>query len=454
MASSTQQVPSAKKLAVKGTIWTILGYGGSQILRFGGNLVLTRLLVPELFGLMAIINIFIIGLNLFSEVGIGLSIVQNKAGDKPIFYNTAWTLQVFRGFLLWISCLILAWPLSNFYDDSRLLVLLPIVGLNTIIAGFNSTALFTMERHMLVRKQVFVELGVQTVNLIVMLIWAFLSPTIWALAIGGQTGSILKMIWSHKVLKNVRNKFILDKDCFREIVSMGRWIFISTALTFAAEQADRLILGKLFAFKLLGIYGIALLLSDVPRQVVIALSGKVIFPSISKVIHQSREDAIIKILKMRRSFLIVLSISMAALVGLGDLIVRMLYDIEYHPAAWMLPILAIGIWPRLLAHTSEAYLFAIAKVKYMAYGNFTRLVATVVGILIGYHYFQVPGAIVAVALNDLLYYIVVTFGLVHEGLNVLLQDCVFTLLFLGLLVILIFLRLSLGLDLPIAGMPT
>jgi O-antigen/teichoic acid export membrane protein len=80
---------AVKKLAIKEAFWTIVGYGGSLVLRFASSLILTRLLFPELFGLMGIVNIFIIGLQLFSDVGIGLNIVQNKRGDEPEFYNTA-----------------------------------------------------------------------------------------------------------------------------------------------------------------------------------------------------------------------------------------------------------------------------------------------------------------------------------------------------------------------------
>ncbi|MFM6205833.1 oligosaccharide flippase family protein, partial [Planktothrix sp.] len=88
---------SLSKKAIQGTIWTLFGYGGSQVLRFGGNLILTRLLVPELFGLMALVNTFITGLNLFSDVGIRPSIIRSQRGDDPEFLNTAWTIQVFRG---------------------------------------------------------------------------------------------------------------------------------------------------------------------------------------------------------------------------------------------------------------------------------------------------------------------------------------------------------------------
>lgn len=168
---------SLKKLAIRGTVWTIAGFGASQILRFGCNVILTRLLFPELFGLMALVNIFILGLHLFSDIGIGPSIIQNKRGDDPAFLNTAWTLQIIRGFCLWVCAVLIAWPIAKFYAEPQLLWLLPVLGLSTIIAGFNSTALFTLNRHMAVRKLAIFELGVQIIYLTVMMVWAWFSPT-------------------------------------------------------------------------------------------------------------------------------------------------------------------------------------------------------------------------------------------------------------------------------------
>jgi len=46
---------SVKQLAVRGAVWTIASYGLSQVLRLGSNLILTRLLVPEMFGLMSLV---------------------------------------------------------------------------------------------------------------------------------------------------------------------------------------------------------------------------------------------------------------------------------------------------------------------------------------------------------------------------------------------------------------
>ena len=58
--------------------WTLAGYGVSQALRFGGNLILTRLLFPEAFGMMGIIQAVIFGVWMLTDVGIGPSIVQKR----------------------------------------------------------------------------------------------------------------------------------------------------------------------------------------------------------------------------------------------------------------------------------------------------------------------------------------------------------------------------------------
>lgn len=71
-----------------------------QLIRLGSNLILTRLLFPEAFGLMALVQTFMTGLAMFSDIGIGPSIIQNRRGEDPDFLNTAWTIQIGRGVML------------------------------------------------------------------------------------------------------------------------------------------------------------------------------------------------------------------------------------------------------------------------------------------------------------------------------------------------------------------
>ena len=63
--------------------WTIFGFGASQLLRLGGNLILTRLLFPEAFGLMAIVQAVLVGVTLLSDIGVEQSIIHNKEAMSP-----------------------------------------------------------------------------------------------------------------------------------------------------------------------------------------------------------------------------------------------------------------------------------------------------------------------------------------------------------------------------------
>ena len=133
--------------AIRSSAWTIFGYGTSQAVRLGANLILTRLLFPEAFGLMALIGVIITGLALFSDFGIGPSIMQNKRGDEPAFLNTAWTIQILRGAVLYLGCCALAWPAAVFYGEPTLAHFLSIASLSLLIGGFlrpNSTPLIAI----------------------------------------------------------------------------------------------------------------------------------------------------------------------------------------------------------------------------------------------------------------------------------------------------------------------
>src|ERR1700722_277242 len=100
-ASSTAS-GSLKGLAIRGAIWTLLGFGTRQVLRLGFNLIVTRLLYPELFGLLSLVYTVVTGLTLFCDLGIAPAVVRDPRGDEAAFLNTAWTMQIVRG--IGIAC--------------------------------------------------------------------------------------------------------------------------------------------------------------------------------------------------------------------------------------------------------------------------------------------------------------------------------------------------------------
>ncbi len=444
-------VSSLKKQAIFATAWTLVTNFAGQFMRFVANLILTHLLVPEYFGLMALVHTFISGLAMFSDIGIGPSIIRHKRGDDPDFLNTAWTLQVIRGFGLWLITLLITWPVATFYQEPKLLLLIPIIGLNVVIAGFESTGTFTLNRHLLQGKLTkFTLIGVGIKN-IVTITWAWLNPTVWALIGGNLVSGLVDLVRSHKLVPEISNRFTWDKDAVKELISFGKWIFISTAMTFLAMQSDRLILGKLFSLEMLGVYTVAFTLADLPKMIFGSLSAKVIFPIISKFAELPRETLRAKILPKRWLLLIGMGFCVAVLVFCGDFLILTLYDQRYNDAAWMLPILALGIWPYLLMELSGPTLMAVGKPIYLAWGNCLKFTYMLFVLPLAFSYMGILGVVIAIALNDIPLYIAINYGLWREKLAAITQDIQATLLLLGLIAILLWSRYFLGFGLPIDG---
>src|SRR5215470_13141142 len=113
MPSNAVPVPTSDRISLRKRIlsagtWSLAGYGLSQAIRFGTNLLMTRLLVPDMFGVMAIATVVMVGLAMFSDLGLRQSIVQSRRGDDPAFLNTAWSVQIIRGVLLWVATVLVA----------------------------------------------------------------------------------------------------------------------------------------------------------------------------------------------------------------------------------------------------------------------------------------------------------------------------------------------------------
>ena len=412
---------SLRSRAIKGGLWTTGGYGAAQVLRLGTNLVLTRLLQPHMFGVMTLVNIFMQGLQGFSDLGIGPSIIQNKRGDDPDFLNTAWTMQSLRGVALGCLSAVIAWPVASLYGEPQLLWLLPVAGLTAVIAGFNSTALFTLNRHLDVRRLTIRSLVGQVVGAGVMIAWALARPSIWALVAGTIAASLANLALSHTLMPSLRNRFRWDRSAASELMKFGRWIFVSTMLTFLALQADRLIFGKLIPMHELGVYGVAAMMAALPTAAILKLGGTVVFPAYSRAKATGANFQRV-FDRVRLPLLAFGGMAAAGMIAAGRPVIELLYDPRYHAAGWMLQLLAMSAWLQVLQVTNGSALLALGSPKWVAAGNVVKLTSMVICIPLGFWARGLPGAVAAIMMSDVLKYAVSAIAARRKGLYMLGKD--------------------------------
>jgi O-antigen/teichoic acid export membrane protein len=456
---------SLRSRTIRGTIWTTGGYGVTQVIRLAANLVLTRLLSPNMFGVMSLVNTFIQGLQGFSDVGIGPAIVQNKRGDDPAFLNTAWTIQALRGVMLTAVATTIAWPVAHLYSERQLLWLMPVVGMTALIAGFNSTALFTCNRHLEVGKLTILNIASQVVGGAAMVAWALVSPSVWALVAGNIAATVTSLVLSHTLLGYAHNRFFWDRTAARELMRFGRWIFVSTVLTFFALQGDRLIFGKLLSKWDFGVYGVAAMMASLPTMTLLRLGGTVVFPAYSRAKSAaaskpasappatgagdgdadepgSRESEALTVGpefqrvfdRVRLPLQAAGGLASAGLIAGGPLIIEILYDPRYHSAGWMLQLLAVCGWFQVLQVSNGSALLALGSPKSIAASNVAKLVTMVTCIPLGFWaggrmwVGGLAGAIVGMILADVLKYAVTAAAARRKGLRMVAKDVLLSLL--------------------------
>ena len=447
--SAIRKASGHKKLestAIRATFWIVVDYGAAQALRVASSMILTRLLMPESFGLMTLVSTLMIGISLISDIGLNTSIIQSKRGDDPVFLNTAWTVQVLRGLGIFVAAAVMAWPMSLFYHEPRLVWLMIALGGEIVIDAFKSTNLLSMARHMGVRRMFALDVTSQIVGLAVTAGLAWKYQSVWALVIGVTLNTLYRVIMSHNpwVMPGIRNRFHWDKASVHELVHFGKWILLSTALFFFASQADRLMMGKLISLSLLGIYGIAYTVSDIPRQIINAFTNRVGFPFIAKMVHLPIAEFRKVFLQYRLRTLVGGGALLALVVHGGGVLVAIMYDKRYHGASWMVPVLALGLWHTLMYSTTYPALLSLGKSKYGAIGNACYMVTIISAIWIGFHFYGMFGAVVAVAVGDFPIYLVYTIGASREKVSTWLQDLQATAAFLVFLGIGLAIRKAIG----------
>lgn len=406
---------SLRKLAIHGSTWTIFGFGLTQAFRLVGNLVLTRLLFPEAFGIMVIVEMVANGIQMFSDMGIGAGVVRDRRGDEPQFLDTAWTLQAIRGCGLWIGTCIVAFPIAIAYHEPLLLQLLPLTGLSALLGGLTSTSVFSLRRNVEMKSLVLWEAGSQIFGLLCMIVLAWYLHSVWALALGSVIRAFVAMIGSYFLIPGRKPQFAWDRSAVTELVSFGKWIFLSTAMTFIIQWGDRSLLGLFMTKSDLGLFAIATIWSRIGVDVLLRLNSQVLFPIYSKLYNRGDGQLRNSIFKARLGLIALFVPAMWFLSLGGQWLIDLLYDRRYAGAGQMLQILSMGAVGAIIGTTAGNVLLSVGDAKRYMVLQSGRGLLLIVCIAIGANLGGTLGMVVGVAVSKIIDYPILVWAIRPHG---------------------------------------
>ncbi|MGH0032164.1 MAG: oligosaccharide flippase family protein [Myxococcota bacterium] len=416
--SSSAGTTSIRSRALRGTLWVLMGNGAAQGLRLVSNLVLSRLLFPEAFGLMAIVNLVTYGLQMISNVGIRPAIIRHADGDQRDFLDTAWTLQIVRGAVLAVIALLLAWPLARFYDEPMLAGLVAVAALVPLIDGFASTRLASLTRQIDLRGPVVVSVLAKLGSIAAMIAFALWYRSVWALVVGTVVSTLLNVLLSHWLLPGEHDRLRFDRRHAREILTFGQWILVSTLFTFLAQRIDVMLISRLVSMDVLGVYSIGLVLTHIPQRIFGQFSQRVLMPALSE---SHRSDAARLEGSLREAKRILLPFGGLALLGalaVAPAFFHFLYDPRYADAGWIAQLALVALWFALIHDANGRALLALGDSKRWALSNAVRTFVAAAGCLAGFHWAGLPGVLVGLSAGGVAGFAVVASALARAGVRV------------------------------------
>jgi O-antigen/teichoic acid export membrane protein len=404
--------------ALNASLWQVASVGVQYPLRLASNLILTRLLLPEAFGMIAIITVLQVGLYLFTDIGLMQSVMRDKRGAEPQYLRVAWVVQVIRGIaitllmvavgflIMWLGPKLAA-P-NTIYADPVLPWLIVFSSLSLLCKGLESTNVLLAMREMRQKQVVGIDIAAQLLGIAIMVPLAWYTESVWALAIGSVASSVLRLILTHTIFPGPRMAVVWDREQSSEMWTYGRWLIASSAGGFMLNFGDRLILSALMDKHYFGIYSIALVWIEMARNLIQKIAGSTLVPAISQAIRETPEKVRRVLSRFTGAFEVVTLGIIIGIFATADLIFGYLYRDTYAPAA---DLARLNAFKLLISMSLPARHFVMAAGNSFHYGmaHILGAICSVTACYFGYVHFGLEAAILFSALGALMMPMVIIF---------------------------------------------
>ena len=320
--------PTSAGSVVKNFLWRLAERVGAQGVKLLVELVLARILLPEQYGVIAMVAVFITVFNVFVDSGLGNALIQKKDADDLDFssvfwFNVVWCIVLY-GILFLISPLV-----ASFYHREELTLILRVLGLQIVISGVKNVYQAYVSRTMQFRKFFFSTLGGTVGAAVIGITMAYRGYGVWAL-VAQQLFNVLTdtVILTITVKWHPRRMFSFER--LKGLLSYGWKLLLSALLDTLYNEARSLIIGRKYTSEDLAFYNRGELFPQVIAANVNTSIDSVLLPTMSR-----EQDECEKVRAMTRRAIMTSTYIMAPLmIGIacvGTPLVRLILTEKWMP---------------------------------------------------------------------------------------------------------------------------
>jgi len=351
---------SLKKKVFIGAVWLYSLEFFSRGLMVIQTIILARLLAPEHFGIIGVFFIVSAALESFTAAGFKKALVQRKNIDSD-FLNTAWTVTVARGIVLFVIVFLVSSSVANFLGTPEAIPVIRVLAISLLLQGFNNVGIIYFSRNLEFHKEFLWKINGFLANFLVSIPLVFILRNEWAIVWGLLAASFVNLILSY-VLASYRPKLRFDLKIFNVLFGYSKWLLFSSILIYFSRQGDQIVIAKLLGKVELGIYLIALRFARMPELFSKQIKN-VLFP-----VYSRFQDNLIT---MKRTYLKSLNIIVlfcipfvGGIVILAKPFVSIFLGDKWTPAVVPLQILTIASLINIITVTGMSLSNALGKTSY------------------------------------------------------------------------------------------
>jgi lipopolysaccharide exporter len=363
---------------VTGSSALALSTVATNLLRVVSTVCLTRLLSPDVYGVTGMIMSVFYMFNMVTDIGLQAYVVRHQRSDDPDFLSAVFTIHAARGVVLASIGMLLAWPLSFLLGKPQLIVPLLVSSLILVIDGQVTLHQFRGLRDGKVQRFAMIDLVTGVSQTLFAIAFAFLFRNIWAIIASMFVASFMRVWAGYALFPGPRHALRADRQIAADLWRFSRVIAASSALTLVIGQVDKLALARILSLGQFGIYIIAASLAAAPTAFAFNYSSSIVYPAAAAAWRDGTSIAQAYYRSWGRFFYLY-AFGGGALIGGANLLIRLLYDPRYLPAARYLTVLAISTAMMMVTRSMEAVQVASGRQRVAIEFNILRLICLICG---------------------------------------------------------------------------
>jgi O-antigen/teichoic acid export membrane protein len=368
--------------AARGGAWTMSGYGVQTVLRFVSRILLAKLLINAApIGKVAVITTILSGLEMLSDLGINVNIVQHKEGDGARFLGTARSVQALRGAGIFLIALLAAYPIAWIYHDAELAPLMMFAAISALCRGFINPGMSVLVREVDLKGPTLVTIVSEITGFAVTVVWALRAPSAWAL-VGGSVASAAATALASQFTGR-RTPFAWDRNFAKTIVHFGGWIILSTGTYFLSSRGEVLILKGAVPDIIFGCFAFASMLVSTPLSAITQIGSQVMLPFLASWVRAGEQTAQQQYRRVKWLFTALAICFAAGSLLVSPWLIKALHlNRSYASLWWMVQWLGVRASLDVFCLPTSNSLLAAGASRYSAFANTVRLVILVSGLFL------------------------------------------------------------------------